>query len=115
MPRWCSLFVSRLPNRKQRLNLFHDRPFAQRKDSERRPPGIELRSPCEGNHRAAHLPVGKDPIVAQPHDWLTAAILVVRDRVIDHWMESTRETYAAAKRVYYLSLEFLIGRLMRDA
>ncbi len=40
----------------------------------------------------------------------------MRDRAIDHWMASTRETYASgAKRVYYLSLEFLIGRLMRDA
>jgi glycogen phosphorylase len=60
--------------------------------------------------------IGKDAKVAQPHDWLTATILVVRDRIIDRWMESTRETYATnAKRVYYLSLEFLIGRLMRDA
>ena len=60
--------------------------------------------------------IGKDPKVAKPHDWLTAAILVVRDRITDNWMESTRKTYATdAKRVYYLSLEFLIGRLMRDA
>ncbi|MEY9378772.1 starch phosphorylase [Rhizobium leguminosarum] len=54
--------------------------------------------------------------MAKPHDWLTATILVVRDRIIDRWMASTREVYATgAKRVYYLSLEFLIGRLMRDA
>ncbi|WP_250957838.1 glycogen/starch/alpha-glucan phosphorylase [Rhizobium sp. CG5] len=60
--------------------------------------------------------IGKDAKVAQPHDWLTATILVVRDRIIDRWMESTRNTYETnAKRVYYLSLEFLIGRLMRDA
>ncbi|MVA24788.1 glycogen/starch/alpha-glucan phosphorylase [Agrobacterium vitis] len=60
--------------------------------------------------------IGKDAKVAKPHDWLTATILVVRDRIIDKWMESTRQTYSTnAKRVYYLSLEFLIGRLMRDA
>ncbi|MBY3184139.1 glycogen/starch/alpha-glucan phosphorylase [Rhizobium laguerreae] len=60
--------------------------------------------------------IGKDAKVAKPHDWLTATILVVRDRIIDKWMASTREVYATgAKRVYYLSLEFLIGRLMRDA
>ncbi|MCQ9191673.1 glycogen phosphorylase, partial [Escherichia coli] len=54
--------------------------------------------------------------VAKPHDWLTATILVVRDRIIDKWMASTRKAYADnSKRVYYLSLEFLIGRLMRDA
>jgi starch phosphorylase len=60
--------------------------------------------------------VGKDPIVARPHDWLYAAILAVRDRIIDQWMKSSRETWQTShKRVYYLSLEFLIGRLMRDA
>ncbi|CAK7257752.1 glycogen/starch/alpha-glucan phosphorylase [Shinella yambaruensis] len=60
--------------------------------------------------------IGKDPKVAKPHDWLTAAILVARDRITDKWMDSTRRTYSTgAKRVYYLSLEFLIGRLMRDA
>ena len=60
--------------------------------------------------------VGKDPLVARNHDWLAATIHAVRDRVIDHWMNSTRDAYAkGAKRVYYLSLEFLIGRLLRDA
>lgn len=60
--------------------------------------------------------IGKDVQVAKPHDWLTASILVVRDRIIDRWMESTRRVYRSGdKRVYYLSLEFLIGRLLRDA
>ena len=60
--------------------------------------------------------IGKDAKVAKPHDWVAATILVIRDRIIDRWMDSTRRTYATgAKRVYYLSLEFLIGRLMRDA
>ena len=60
--------------------------------------------------------VGKDPKVAKPHDWLQAVILITRDRAIEYWMPATRETYLEGeKRVYYLSLEFLIGRLMRDA
>lgn len=60
--------------------------------------------------------VGKDPKVAKPHDWLQAAVLVTRDRAIEYWMNATRQTYLeGSKRVYYLSLEFLIGRLMRDA
>jgi glycogen phosphorylase len=60
--------------------------------------------------------VGKDPTVANRHDWLRATILTLRDSVIDRWMESTREAYKKqSKRVYYLSLEFLIGRLLRDA
>ena len=60
--------------------------------------------------------VGKDELAAKKHDWFNAAILTIRDDIIDRWMESTRKTYAeSGKRVYYLSLEFLIGRLMRDA
>jgi hypothetical protein len=60
--------------------------------------------------------VGKDASSARGHDWLKAAILVVRDRVIEQWMASIRETYQnQGKRVYYLSMEFLIGRLLRDA
>ena len=58
----------------------------------------------------------RTPIVARPHDWLKATILAIRDRVIDLWFESSRATWRTSeKRVYYLSLEFLIGRLMRDA
>jgi starch phosphorylase len=60
--------------------------------------------------------VGKDERAAKPHDWFTASVLAVRDKIIDRWFESTRRTYdEGGKRVYYLSLEFLIGRLMRDA
>ncbi|NGN40539.1 glycogen/starch/alpha-glucan phosphorylase [Mesorhizobium sp. CGMCC 1.15528] len=66
--------------------------------------------------KALRYRVGKDGSVATQFDWLTASILVVRDRIIDHWVKATKEAYdEGAKRVYYLSLEFLIGRLMRDA
>ncbi|HWM29697.1 MAG TPA: glycogen/starch/alpha-glucan phosphorylase [Woeseiaceae bacterium] len=60
--------------------------------------------------------VGKDSSHAVPRDWCVALTLAVRDRIVDAWMESTRETYEkGAKRVYYLSMEFLIGRLLADA
>ncbi|KQU61814.1 maltodextrin phosphorylase [Sphingomonas sp. Leaf339] len=60
--------------------------------------------------------IGKDQKAARPHDWLAATILTVRNDIIEKWMTSTREAHAkGAKRVYYLSLEFLIGRLLRDA
>jgi glycogen phosphorylase len=60
--------------------------------------------------------MGKDTRAARPYDWLAATIYTVRDEIIETWMDSTRAAHAAgAKRVYYLSLEFLIGRLLRDA
>ena len=60
--------------------------------------------------------VGKNETAAKPHDWYNASVLALRDDIIDRWFESTSRTHAAkGKRVYYLSLEFLIGRLLRDA
>ena len=59
--------------------------------------------------------VGKLPEAASERDWFTAAALAVRDHVVDRWFASTRHTYeTGGKRVYYLSLEFLIGRLLTD-
>ena len=60
--------------------------------------------------------VGKDIQTATDHDWFFATALAVRDTMVDRWMDNTREIYRSdRKRVYYLSLEFLIGRLLDDA
>ncbi len=60
--------------------------------------------------------IGKDPISAQPRDWLNASFLAVRDRLIERWMRTTRAQYSQdVKRVYYLSMEFLIGRALTNA
>ncbi len=62
------------------------------------------------------LSVGRDPVVATDRDWFVATALATRDHVAERWMTSTRANYAShAKRVYYLSLEFLLGRLLTDA
>ena len=59
--------------------------------------------------------VGKDVAHAVPHDWCTALILAIREKIVDGWMRTTREIYHnKQKRVYYLSMEFLIGRLLAD-
>ncbi len=59
--------------------------------------------------------VGKARVVATDRDWFVATALAARDRVVDRWMASTDQAYQqGAKRVYYLSLEFLIGRLLFD-
>lgn len=60
--------------------------------------------------------LGKDFEHATTTDWRLALSLAIRDRIVDPWFASTRATYAArGKRVYYLSMEFLIGRLLEDA
>lgn len=60
--------------------------------------------------------IGKDPEHASDHDWFEAVALATRDRMTDEWMARTRQVYQEGKkRVYYLSLEFLIGRLLTDS
>jgi starch phosphorylase len=60
--------------------------------------------------------VGRDPARAVARDWGVALSLAVRDRIVDCWLPGTRRTSEGhRKHVYYLSLEFLIGRLLRDS
>jgi starch phosphorylase len=62
------------------------------------------------------LTIGKDAAMATRHDWYKAAALALRDRIVHRWLISEKQSYdAGSKRVYYLSLEFLIGRLFTDA
>ncbi|HUZ65379.1 MAG TPA: glycogen/starch/alpha-glucan phosphorylase [Acetobacteraceae bacterium] len=59
--------------------------------------------------------VGKAADVASEREWFIATALAVRDQVVDGWMESQhRCAIEGRKRVYYLSIEFLIGRLLGD-
>jgi len=57
--------------------------------------------------------VGKDAYTAKPRDWYFCLSYALRDRLMERWMETMRSYYRQdAKRVYYLSLEFLIGRTL---
>ena len=50
---------------------------------------------------------------ATPHDRLHALAYLVRDRLMARWAKTRRDLASeGAKRVYYLSAEFLLGRLM---
>ena len=60
--------------------------------------------------------VGKDPEAAKPVDWLHAAAYAVRDQLVERWMRTTRAKNGQdVKRVYYLSMEFLMGRTFSNA
>src|ERR1700731_811504 len=62
------------------------------------------------------LAIGKDAGMATRHDWYKAAALALRDRIVHRWLTADKKSYdAGAQRFYYLSLEFLIGRLFTDA
>ena len=56
---------------------------------------------------------GKDPLEATPRDWLEAVSYAVRERLIERRMFTQRLfNREHAKRVYYLSMEYLIGRML---
>ena len=60
--------------------------------------------------------IGKDPAIANKHEWLNAALFAVRDRMVERWLRSNRAQLSQETRqVYYLSMEFLIGRTLSNA
>ena len=60
--------------------------------------------------------IGKDKITATDRDWFYTVAAVTRERLIERWMETMRSYYREdAKRVYYLSMEFLMGRSMMNS
>lgn len=59
--------------------------------------------------------VGKDPELATTRDWLHATAFAIRERIIERRVV-TRRQFAEedVKRVYYLSMEYLIGRMLES-
>ena len=59
---------------------------------------------------------GKDHYTATLRDWFHVASWVLRDRLMERWMATMRTYYKQdAKRVYYLSLEFMMGRTLANS
>ena len=77
--------------------------------------GAEMSAAALRQHFERHLrrTLAKDRYSATDRDRYYALALAVRDRLIDRWI-ATQQTHHSknVKRVYYLSLEFLIGRLL---
>jgi len=59
--------------------------------------------------------LGRPLSEANIHDWYCATALAVRDRIVERWLNVRSSNRAnKKKRVYYLSIEFLLGRLLYD-
>jgi starch phosphorylase len=56
---------------------------------------------------------GKDEHTATALDRFQAVASAVRDRLVNRWIQTQQSYYKAdSKRIYYLSLEFLMGRAL---
>jgi starch phosphorylase len=59
---------------------------------------------------------GRDPELVGSRDIYKALVYTVRDYLVENWIKTQRSYYEKEKkRVYYLSLEFLIGRALGNA
>ncbi|QLB13072.1 starch phosphorylase [Bisgaardia hudsonensis] len=60
--------------------------------------------------------IGRSPEEASQRDWLNATLYAVRDLVTEGWIANAKAARdEKARRVYYLSMEFLIGRTLSNA
>jgi len=60
--------------------------------------------------------VGKSAKAATGRDWYDTSAHTVRDHLIERWTHTVENNYEQdPKRVYYLSMEFLIGRTLSNA
>ncbi|MGL4369658.1 MAG: glycogen phosphorylase, partial [Spirochaetota bacterium] len=66
------------------------------------------------NHLTYSL--AKDEYSATDRDIYESISLTVRDRLIERWIKTQQSYYVNdVKRVYYLSMEFLVGRTLGNA
>ena len=57
----------------------------------------------------------KDKFTATEYDNFKSLAMAIRDRLVEKWLQTQEEYhYENKKRVYYLSMEFLIGRLLSN-
>jgi len=78
------------------------------------PPTVEALSAEILRHLTYSM--GKDPDHASVYDWRMALSFAIRDHIVEPWFAATKQTWDQGhKRVYYLSMEFLIGRILEDA
>ena len=60
--------------------------------------------------------LGADEYSATPRDFFASLAYAVRDRMLDRWRRTQQRYHARdVRRVYYLSLEYLIGRVLSNS
>lgn len=60
--------------------------------------------------------IGRSPDEASLRDWLNASLYAARDLVTKGWITTARQARdEKARRVYYLSMEYLMGRTLSNA
>ncbi len=65
--------------------------------------------------RHVALTLGSDPFPPRQMHYFLGLCYSVRDRLVSKWLETQRSYYdSIAKRVYYMSLEFLPGRFLMN-
>ncbi len=83
---------------------------------EYRAPGSDVQSLKEALVYKLIFSLGCPPSEASKTNWLNAALLVVRDLAAERWLQTTRYLRREnLRRVYYLSMEFLMGRALSNA
>ena len=76
--------------------------------------GIEEFKACIRHHLVSFQ--GRDPLMAGNQDVYRALSYALRDMLMEKWINTQKTVYAQnKKRVYYLSLEFLVGRSLGNA
>lgn len=66
--------------------------------------------------RHLQLSLGKDKYSATSYDKYLAVAYAVRDKLIERWIQTQHTYYRQdVKRIYYLSMEFLMGRTLGNA
>uniref|UniRef100_A0A8C2SSL9 Alpha-1,4 glucan phosphorylase n=1 Tax=Coturnix japonica TaxID=93934 RepID=A0A8C2SSL9_COTJA len=69
----------------------------------------------KGFNRHLHFTLVKDRNVATPRDYFFALAHTVRDHLVGRWIRTQQHYYERdPKRIYYLSLEFYMGRTLQN-
>jgi len=75
--------------------------------------GMDVDSFREDIKQHLHYSLAKDKYSSTEWDNYRSVVLAVMDRLHDRWIDTQQSYYQnESKRVYYLSMEYLIGRLM---